>query len=100
MAKVKEKWKRSRESQYKEVLQIVIKFAFIRLFKKVLIRFCWTYSLIIVNNSVFDFSFSIASIGTISVWFNLIHFHCKHSVKTQREQQGSWERVGRLVRGI
>ena len=88
VAKVKKKWKRSTESQYWEVLQIVVKFAFIRLFKKALIRFCRSYSLIIVNNSVFDFSFSIASIGTILVWFNLIHFPCKHSVKTQREQQG------------
>ena len=69
VAKVKKEWKRSKESQYWEVLQIVIKFAFIRLFKKALMRFCYTYSLISVNNSVFYFSF-----GHCFYWnnFNLV----------------------------
>ena len=109
VVKVKNKRKRWRESQYWEVLQIVIKFAFIRLFKKkALIRFCWAYSLTIVNNSAFDFSFGITSIGTIAIEFDqfdlilksifTVYILWKHSTKRSAGKLGNNLR-GRRLKG-
>ena len=73
-----------------------------------MIRFCWAYSLTNVNNSVFDFSFGITSIGTIVIEFDqfdlilksifTVYILQKHSTKRAAGKLGNNLR-GRRLKG-